>query len=117
MALVEEGQIRVWCLFGRKAGDNTQVRALAEELGCGYQEKFIEARSWELLAHLGSGVTLTGIKHAESSALEAPWPDLVITSGRRNEPVARWIRQQAGGKTGWYISAGPGRHCPPGIWW
>jgi mitochondrial fission protein ELM1 len=31
--------------------------------------------------------------------LQPPRPDLVITAGRRNEPVARWIRKQSGGVT------------------
>jgi mitochondrial fission protein ELM1 len=96
---VGERSITVWCLLGRKAGDNTQVRALAEELGWGYEEKHIVARRWELLAHIGSGVTLAGIDRSQSSRLAAPWPDLVISAGRRNEPVARWIQQQSGGRT------------------
>ena len=94
-----EGQITVWCLLGKKAGDNTQVRALAEELGYGYEEKRITARPWELLTHLSGRASLAGIERAQSSDLEAPWPDLVITSGRRNESVARWIRQQSAGVT------------------
>lgn len=94
-----EGSITVWCLLGKKAGDNTQVRALAEELGFAVMEKFITARPWELLSHLGSGVTLAGIDKPQSSALEAPWPDIVISAGRRNEPVARWIQRQSGGRT------------------
>ncbi|MEZ5503527.1 MAG: ELM1/GtrOC1 family putative glycosyltransferase [Halioglobus sp.] len=93
------GSITVWCLLGRKAGDNTQVLALAEELGWGYVEKHICARPWELWCHLGSGVTLAGIDRARSSALEAPWPDVVISAGRRNEPVARWIQRQSGGRS------------------
>jgi mitochondrial fission protein ELM1 len=93
---VSEGKITVWCLLGRKAGDNTQVLALARELGFGYVEKAIVARPWELLTHLGLQVTLAGIEQAESSPLDAPWPDLVISAGRRNEPVARWIKQQSG---------------------
>jgi mitochondrial fission protein ELM1 len=36
---------------------------------------------------------------AKSSPLEPPWPDLVISAGMRNEPVGRWIRNQAGGRT------------------
>jgi mitochondrial fission protein ELM1 len=99
IALVSEGKITVWCLLGRKAGDNTQVLALARELGFGYVEKTIVARPWELLTHLGLQVTLAGIEQAESSPLDAPWPDLVISAGRRNEPVARWIKQQSGGGT------------------
>jgi mitochondrial fission protein ELM1 len=89
----------VWCLLGEKAGDNTQVRALATELGWGFEEKHIRARRWELLIHLGVVATLAGIKRRVSSELAAPWPDLVITAGRRNEAVAQWIRRQSGGHT------------------
>jgi len=87
----------VWCLLGRKAGDNAQVRALAAELGYPTVEKQIVARPWELLVHLGPRASLTGIDVAHSSALVPPWPDLVITAGRRNEPVAHWIKRQSGG--------------------
>ncbi|WP_297773363.1 ELM1/GtrOC1 family putative glycosyltransferase [uncultured Roseovarius sp.] len=88
---------KVWCLLGRKAGDNTQVLALAETLGWPFEEKRILARSWELLPHLLLGPTPMGIDRQASSPLVPPWPDLVISAGRRNEPVARWIRRQAGG--------------------
>ncbi len=92
-------EVAVWCLLGAKAGDNTQVLALAEELGCGYEEKHIRARPWELLVHLGVGPTLAGIDRDASSELLPPWPDLVISAGRRNEAVALWIKQQSGGRT------------------
>jgi hypothetical protein len=71
------------------------VRALAAELGYPTQEKHIIAQPWELLVHFGSRGTLAGISLARSSALQPPWPDLVITAGRRNEPVAQWIRRQS----------------------
>jgi mitochondrial fission protein ELM1 len=89
----------VWCLLGAKAGDNTQVLALAEELGWGYQSRKIVARPWELLVHLGDSRTLAGIDTHASDSLQAPWPDLVISAGRRNEPVARWIASQPGART------------------
>ena len=87
----------MWCLLGRKAGDNAQVRALAEELGYPFEEKHIVARPWELLVHVGRSGGLIGIDSSRSSPLQAPWPDVVITSGRRNEPVADWIRRRSGG--------------------
>ena len=90
-------QPSVWCLLGRKAGDNAQVRALAAELGYPTQEKHIVAQPWELLVHLGSRASLAGIRATRSSELVPPWPDLVITAGRRNEPVAHWIRRQSAG--------------------
>jgi uncharacterized protein len=89
---------RVWVLLGRKAGDNTQVRALAGELGWTVTEKNIVARSWEIVPHLLLGPNLVGINRAASSPLNPPWPDLVISAGRRNEPVAQWIRARSGGQ-------------------
>ena len=69
-------QGKLWVLLGRKAGDNTQVLALAGALGWPVEEKRIRARAWELLPHLVLGKTLLGIDRAASSALEPPWPDL-----------------------------------------
>jgi mitochondrial fission protein ELM1 len=96
---VQEGARTLWCLLGKKAGDNTQVRALASELGWPREDKQVTARPWELLVHLGPGATLAGIDRSASSPLAPPWPDLVLTAGRRNEAVAQWIRQQSGGRT------------------
>jgi mitochondrial fission protein ELM1 len=90
---------RVWLLTGHKAGDNTQVVALAEALGWPFELKRFAYQPWELLSNRLLGVTLAGIDRAASTPLEPPWPDLIITAGRRNEPVARWIRAQSGGHT------------------
>ncbi len=90
-----EAAPRVWLLMGHKAGDNTQVLALAEGLGWPFEIKRLIYRKTELLSNLLLGPTLAGVQINRSSPLEAPWPDLVITAGRRNEPVARWIQRQA----------------------
>jgi mitochondrial fission protein ELM1 len=89
---------RVWLLLGRKAGDNAQILALAEALGWPFASKRLVYRKTELLSNVLLGCTLAGIIRRQSSPLTPPWPDLVITAGRRNEPVARWIRQQGGGR-------------------
>ena len=89
----------VWLLHGHKAGDNNQTLALAEALGWPYEIKRLAYRPWELLTNRLLQVTLAGTDRSRCSPLEAPWPDLVITAGRRNEPVARWIRRQSGGHT------------------
>jgi len=87
----------VWTLHGQKAGDNNQVLALAESLGWGWTEKHMQYISLELIPNRLLGVTLLGLKRRQSDDLGPPWPDLVISAGRRNEPVARWIRKQTGG--------------------
>src|SRR5689334_21611199 len=85
---------RIWLLSGFRAGDNTQLRVLAETLGWPFETKRLAYRRFELLPNLLLGSTLVGLDRARSDALEPPFPDLVISAGRRNEPVARWIRDR-----------------------
>lgn len=85
----------VWALLGRKAGDNGQVLALADSLGVPYAECHLRYRPTELLSNLLLGPNLHGVRESRRRQFRPPWPRLVITAGRRNEPVARWIRQQA----------------------
>ncbi len=87
----------IWLLTGHKAGDNSQVMALAEALGWPYEVKRLYYRPWELLTNRLLGATLAGIDPVASSPISPPWPDLIITAGRRNEPVARWIQRQSPG--------------------
>ena len=89
---------RTWVLTGHKAGDNTQVLALAEALGWAFEVKQLRYRWYELVTNRLLGATLAGIDTTLSSPLQPPWPQLVITAGRRNEPVARWLRKQSGGR-------------------
>lgn len=89
----------VWLLMGHRAGDNAQVlalgEALEEALGWPFEIKRLVYRRYELITNLLIGVTLAGIVKDKSSPLVPPWPDLVISAGRRNEPVCRWIQRQA----------------------
>lgn len=85
----------VWILMGHKAGDNAQVLALAEALDWPYDIKRFTYRRYEVVPNLTLRTTLAGIVAAKSSSLQPPWPDLVVSAGRRNEPIARWIKAQA----------------------
>ena len=91
-----ERQPRVWLMVGHRVGDNSQVLALAEALGFPFEIKRFVYRKYELLTNLLLKVTLAGRIGAKSSSLEAPWPDLIISAGRRNEPLCRWIQKSAG---------------------
>jgi hypothetical protein len=86
---------RVWVLTGHKAGDNSQVLALAEALEWPFEAKRFVYNRFEPLAHALFGATLAGVDRERSTPLSPPWPDLVLTAGRRNEPIARWIKNQA----------------------
>jgi len=95
----ERRDIRCWVLSGPKSGDRTQMLALAEALAARHavvwSEKTLRFRAWELMLHLWPRPTLAGLKNAHAAELTPPWPDLVLTAGRRNELVALWIRQRS----------------------
>jgi uncharacterized protein len=86
---------RVWVIVGQRAGDNSQLSALADRLGWPYEVKRFVYRRLELATNLLFDATLLGRIAARSSSLGPPWPDLVLSAGRRSEPIARWIRRRA----------------------
>ena len=85
----------VWLLMGNRAGDNSQVLGLGEALGWPLIEKHFDFQSYEKVVNLPWGAHLRGIKKERSTPMAAPWPDVVISAGRKNEPIARWIRKRA----------------------
>lgn len=90
---------QVWIVDAYRAGERTQLRALVEGLNWPCEIKSLRYRKFEMRTNLFRGSDLHGVDLAASDALEPPWPDLVLSMGMRNEPVARWIRNQSGGRT------------------
>lgn len=90
---------RVWVVSAYRAGEQTQILALAEALGWPYEVKTLSYRITDWLPGLLRRTSLTGINRSCSSNLEPPWPDIVISAGMRNEPIVRWIRAQSGDRT------------------
>lgn len=89
----------VWLVNAYRAGEQGQLRALAEALGWPCQEKQLVYRKLAAGTNLLRGSNLNGIEVGKSSPLTAPWPDLILSAGMRNEPVCRWIRNQSGGRS------------------
>jgi mitochondrial fission protein ELM1 len=89
---------RVWLVTGYRAGERAQIVALGEALGWPFEIKRLVYRKYEFAISLLRRRDLRGIVRERSSPLEPPWPDLVISAGMRNEPVCRWIRNQAPGR-------------------
>ncbi|MEZ5573550.1 MAG: mitochondrial fission ELM1 family protein [Halioglobus sp.] len=89
----------IWLIDAYRAGERGQVRALVDALGWPCETKVLHYRRHVFLPHLLAQSTLRGIDNDSADQLRPPWPDLVISSGVRNEPVCRWIRAQSGGRT------------------
>jgi mitochondrial fission protein ELM1 len=95
----------IWMIDAYRAGERGQVRALVKALDWPCETKVLHYRKHVFLPHVLGQSTLRGIQAESATQLHPPWPDLVITSGVRNEPVCRWIRDQSGGRTR-YIHVG-----------
>jgi hypothetical protein len=92
---------RIWVLVGPRAGDRSQLLALADSLGWPYEVKELAYNGLHNLPNWLMGASLTSLDRARSGALSAPWPDLVIDGGKRSVPIARWIRAQGGAPARW----------------
>ncbi len=84
---------RVWVLLNHRAGENSQVLALAEALEWPFEVKRFTYRRG--VPYLLLGASLAGISRQKSDPLTPPWPDLVISASARNEPICLWIQKQA----------------------
>jgi mitochondrial fission protein ELM1 len=92
-------QPRVWVLVSDRAGDDAQSETLAGALGWPYQAKRMHFTGGNHFHHRIFGPSLRHVDLARSDTLEPPWPDLVIASGRRQNAVSLWIREQSGGRS------------------
>ena len=93
------GEPRVWLLLGVKGGDNAQVFDLATALGWPYEVKQLAFNPLHVVPSVLVRGTLANLDRDRSSALAPPWPDIVISSGKRSVPVAKWIQESSGGRT------------------
>ncbi|MEP5764785.1 MAG: ELM1/GtrOC1 family putative glycosyltransferase, partial [Halieaceae bacterium] len=90
----------IWMIDAYRAGERAQVRALvdtlAETLGWEVEIIKLQYRPGVFLPQLLRQTSLRGISSDSAARLQAPWPELIVSCGLRNEPVCRWIRQQSG---------------------
>ena len=89
----------VWVLMGPHRGDNNQVLALAEGLGIPFRTIALEYGPFAHWPALCRAVSIAGLTAASRRDISPPWPSLVLGIGQRSGPVARYIKQQSGGRT------------------
>jgi mitochondrial fission protein ELM1 len=95
----EVGRVpRVWLLVGDREGDNRQVETLAGSLEWPFQRKYLCARAIHAATKPRVVSSLHHLDLDRSDPLEPPWPDLVITMGRRLSMASLWIRDRSDGR-------------------
>lgn len=81
----------MWAILGNRAGDNNSVIALAEALNIPFSVKKMEYNDKSTLNSILFRKTLSGIDNFEE--IIAPFPEIVISSGIKNEPIVRYIKK------------------------
>jgi mitochondrial fission protein ELM1 len=86
--------VRIWLVIGEKLGDNSQVKIVADSLGLPYETRRLLPKQRYVLGKPRFRISLEHLDLERSDPLQPPWPDLVITVGRRHSMAALWIKAQ-----------------------
>lgn len=89
----------IWLIVGDRLGDNAQVETLVSRLDLPVTRKYVRVLDQYARRKPRVRPTLHHLDLDRSDSLDPPWPDMVITIGRRLSMVALWIKQQSGGRT------------------
>ena len=81
----------IWILADDRAGNVNQLLGIASALNEDFMRKDIRYTKWVKLPNFLRGASLIGITKESRAMLNAPWPDVVLSAGRRSFPIARWI--------------------------
>ncbi len=90
---------RIWLVVGDRLGDNAQVENLVAALDMPCERRYVRVKDPWVKGKPKVIPSLYHIDLDESDPLTPPWPDVVITVGRRLSMVALWIREQSKGQT------------------
>ncbi|HSP25034.1 MAG TPA: mitochondrial fission ELM1 family protein [Saliniramus sp.] len=89
----------VWAVTSGEAGMRAQALGLAEALGFPFEERRIALRRpWRWLPGHLCPLPLMGLDPAHD-ILAPPWPDILITCGRRSTAISIAIRKRSQGRT------------------
>ncbi len=90
-------QLRIWLVIGDKPGDNAQIEIIAETLGMPFEIRRVIPKPEYALGKPAYKISLSHLNAEKSDPLEPPWPDLILTIGRRPSMAALWIQAQSNG--------------------
>jgi uncharacterized protein len=104
---------RIWLLIGDKLGDNQQVELIGECLrrrfGWRCEKRCLRVKPAYKLGKPAFRPSRDHLDAGSNDLLTPPWPDVLITIGRRPSMVALWIKQQSAGHTRIVIVGRPRR--------
>lgn len=100
---------RIWLVTGEKPGDNAQAEIVGSALGLPFERRVLRFHPQYQHGKPRFRASLYHVDLQRSDPLVAPWPDLIVTIGRRPSMAALWVRAQSGGRTKLVIIGRPRR--------
>ncbi len=88
---------KIWLLASPHTGDNTQLMALAENLGWPFDVKNLSYRPSQIFSRFMPS-SLNGLTAQARAELAQPYPDLILGAGQPTEPAALWIKKHSNNK-------------------
>ncbi len=86
---------RFWVLQGSKPGDNAQALRLAEATGIPFSTRKIVLKPGFEQSKPRVTASLHHVDLAASDPIASPWPEVVLSIGRRMAMAALWIKAQS----------------------
>ncbi len=99
MVYVNSNMAKVWLLLDDRAGNRNQCLGVASALSMPYDVKELRYSAWAKLPNIFTTRLMFGIRRQSRHQLVPPWPDLIITAGRRAGAIARALKERSGGKS------------------
>ncbi len=96
-------------MIGDKLGDNAQLEVIADALGLPVERKELRFLEPYRVGKPRFEASLHHLDRARSAELAPPWPDLILTVGRRPAMAALWVRAQSGGRSKLVVVGRPRR--------
>ena len=84
---------RIWVILSDKRGDNGQVETIVAALPWPVEYRNVYMQPQWVLGKPRYRPSVDHLDMERSDALEAPWPDMIITVGRRPSMAALWVRK------------------------
>lgn len=87
----------IWALNDKRPGNNSQVLGVVKNLNLPFVTKHIRYNKLFFLRFILNVNSKVGFSKSSISSCIPPWPDLVISAGRRSAHFACWIKKQSRG--------------------
>ena len=88
---------RVWVIKDKREGTGNQAISLADALGYEYEIKELDSSPFAKLPNFLLGNSLLSISETCREKFRPPWPEIVISAGRRAALISRYIKIKSQG--------------------